>query len=810
MGLHVKKKPSIKTLIIATTAIAFLLMFIFLYVVFFLSMQKQLMDRENDNMRSQVNMAENVFDSSVNYLPRITRDWSSWDYTYDYVNGDYDEFLDDYLTDYPFQLFRINFITVLDSDNKIVYERFYDFNELKFIQRYPDLSDLYETIGPATMATFQEDEVLDLKDTTQIGMSGFINHNGMIYYMSSFPIIRSDETGPCVGSFIFGRIIDDKELQYLTANSGLHFYVEYLDDVDLSDEQKNELFQQGDLVAIKDQNVVSYTIMNDIFGNGNLLVSFSSPRSIYESGINYISTVILVIALCCGFVLIIMLNLLNRIVVRPLGELVNDVNEINLETISATIEQNGRNLELDNLTIAVNSMLTRIKTSRDIIEKNNEELFARANYDMLTGLSNRFMAISYLEEEIVKAKRDSIGLTVYYFDLDRFKFINDTLGHKAGDGFIVELAKRLKECFDGDAFVSRMGGDEFLIVATNLNDRAQMQLFAERIFSVFKEHFDLKHRTMQIGASIGSSSYPADGQDAETLIKTAEIAMYRAKDMGRGAYVTYHHELQMAVQQRIYIENKLRTAVNDNCKEFMAYLQPKLNIATGEILSCEALMRWVSPEGVISPMSFIPQAEESGLIIPLSWWMIRECCRIQKGFMRKGINCSVAVNVSAQVLLHKDFIAMVKSAVEEFGVQYIKLDIEIVEQTLVDDIDKINVVFQALHSLGVEISVDDFGTGYSSLSYLNKMSVDRIKIDRSFISKLSTSEEDQAIVRAILAMAKSLHMVVTAEGVENKDQYAFLKAAECEEIQGYLISKPLPEDEFIKFVKGWKPDNAEF
>ncbi len=802
-----KGKPSIRIKIVRNIAIVFLCMFTLLYIVFYMSMQSMLLQREGDHMRAQVLLAESVLESSVNYLPSVTRDWSSWDLTYDFVEGNYDGFVDENLYDYPFQLYRLNFATILNVNHERVYEKFYDYNCLEFMKKFPDLSELYKILGPITVDSFKTDEELKLTDTTQIGTAGLVTVNGVVYYVSSYPVIHSDETGPCVGSFIFGRIITEREVSYLTANTGISFSVVPLEGAGFTEDEIEDLHNDEHLVKTSNEEVVSYAAVKDIFGNKTIAVTISSPRNLYQDGIRFIWITIGIIALCCFVVLGIILLNLNRIIVQPLGALVDEVNVIDLKNVSAALVPKGKIKELDNLTTAINNMLNRIKRSKDTIEKKNEELFFRATFDMLTGLSNRFRALTLLEEEISSAKENLNRISVFYFDLDRFKFVNDTMGHSAGDGFISALADRLRETFGDEAAVARMGGDEFLIVCNSIHDSSEMYFFAEKIFSLFKKPFLIKQRTIQIGASIGSSTYPEDGQDAETLIKNAEIAMFRAKDMGAGLYVPYQRELHAAMQQRIYIENKLRTAVNDNCSEFSAYFQPKLSAATGKIVSCEALMRWISPERMISPGEFLPQAEESGLIIPLSWWMIRECCKQAKAFAENGIDCIVAINVSAQVLLHDDFIPVLTTAVETYGISYSKLDIEIVEQTLVEDLTKVNIIFKCLHDLGLEISVDDFGTGYSSLSYLNKMSVDRIKIDRSFVSRINSSEEERAIVRAILAMAKSLHMVVTAEGVEDKEQLLFLKEAQCEEIQGYLISKPLPSSEFIEFMKRWNPED---
>ncbi len=804
-----EQKRSIRTQVIVAMTVIFAGMFFLLYAVFSTSMQSMLVERENENMISQAKLAESVLMSSTNHLPASTRDWSSWDNTYDYVMGNYDGFLEDYLTDYPFQLYRLNMLTILDKDNNVVYEGFYDFNKSEFMEDAPDLSGLYERIGPATQATFKEGEQLDLVDTTQIGLPGFVSYNGVIYYISSYPIIHSDETGPCVGSFMFGRIIDAAEMQYLTENSGMDFSVLTKDDANFTPAEGEELDADGEYVVVDNGEAIAYVSFADSFGEEDLVVALKSPRTLYEQGSAFINTILLAVAGCCAAVLVIVILLLNRIVIKPLGALEKGVNSINLQSSQAELPGKYSNREMSHLAGAVNNMLSRIKADNDLIRQHNDKLYFSANYDELTGLRNRLSIKNMLTEIITQKKDPNLRATVFFVDLDRFKFINDSLGRALGDRFIHAVAQRLEENLGDEAVIGRMSGDEFVLVPNDLREMADEQFFAEKIFSLFSEPFHLKEREIIVSVSIGSASWPVDGHDAERLINNAEVAMYRAKELGKGLYVFYQKEFHLALQKRIGVENRIRHAVSEGCKEFRAFFQPKVSAGTGEIKGCEALMRWMSPEGMISPADFIPPAEETGLIAPMSWWMMRECCRACKVFEENGIKQSVAVNISAQVLVHEDFLPELKKAVEEAGIDIRMLDIEITESTLLNDMEKVNEVLRELHRLGVEISVDDFGTGYSSLSYLNKLAVDRIKIDQSFVAGIGKDAESEAIIRAIMAMAKSLKMIVTAEGVEEKGQYDFLKGLDCDEIQGYYVSRPVPQDEYTAFMEKWREREAE-
>lgn len=799
-----KAKPSIRTRIVVMMSAAFAAMFVVLLLLFYFSMQTMLTEREHDSMASQAKMSENVLVSSVSYLPSATRDWSSWDNTYDYVLGDYDEFLDDSLTEYPFQLYRINFMTILDAEGNVVYEQFYDFWDSEYMTNPPDLNSLYETIGPATMASFSEDEDLDLTDTTQIGKQGFVSDNGGIYYVSSYPVIHSDETGPAVGSFMFGRIIDQQEIDFITESSGASFDVLTLQAAVLPEDDQALLEEGGELVVTTGDTVTAYEPMADIWGEDSILVSTQSPRLLHAQGNSFIAIILVVIALSCVLMLMLTILLLNRIIIRPIGKLAGEVNEINMDTVNTALDVSHTNKELDTLTGSINGMLSRIATDRDLIRANTESLLYSANYDVLTGLRNRDNIARALESKVGETRDGKSTFTVFFLDLDRFKYINDTLGHSVGDSLITAIADRIRSELPDSHLRARMGGDEFLIVVDKLGSKAGRQHYVEKIFNLFRRPFSVRDRELKIAVSIGSSTFPHDGQSAETLTKNAEIAMYRAKELGDGLYVPYEREFHNALQRKIFIENQIRSSIEAGCADFQILLQPKVSVGPSTVTSCEALIRWDSPDGVISPGEFISQAEESGLIIPLSWWIIHECCRMGRQLEESGFGQTVSINIPAQALLHEHFISVVREAVQKADFSLNKLDIEITESTLLDDMEKVNYVLKELHDMGLEISVDDFGTGYSSLSYLNELAVDRIKVDRSFIQRIGTENEDVSIVNAIVAMGKNLHMTVTAEGVETQQQYDFLKQIECDEVQGYFFSRPVPLQEYIAFCRKWR------
>ncbi|MDR2897272.1 MAG: EAL domain-containing protein [Spirochaetaceae bacterium] len=498
---------------------------------------------------------------------------------------------------------------------------------------------------------------------------------------------------------------------------------------------------------------------------------------------------------------------ISRTLQESLNDLAEEINRIDTNTVSASLDTEHRSDELNTIIEAVNNMLRRIMWDRNVIKSSNEILNYKDNFDTTSGLKNRTSSIKKIEEIISRAKKEGSSFTLFFVDINRFKRINDTMGHNAGDTLIWQIAERFKQYFKDCELIGRTGGDDFVLVPNSNDPEQTTEAVVEKILFMFQLSFFIKDREMSFSASIGSASYPEDGDSANSLIKNAEMAMYKAKALCEGSYLPYHRDFQIALQKKIDMENQMRCVITNDCTEFQAFFQPKISTADGQIRSCEALIRWISPEGIVGPVEFIPLAEESGLVIPMTWWMIMECCKRGREFRDAGFEQKISINASAQVLLHEDFLSVIHNAIEETEMDPKQLDIEITESILLSDTDmeKVNRIFQELHELGIEVSVDDFGTGYSSLSYLHKLAVDRLKIDRSFVIRIDDGQpEDRAIINAIMAMAKSLHMLVTAEGIETQAQYDFLREIGCDEVQGYFGSKPLPADEYLAFLKTWK------
>jgi diguanylate cyclase (GGDEF)-like protein len=446
---------------------------------------------------------------------------------------------------------------------------------------------------------------------------------------------------------------------------------------------------------------------------------------------------------------------------------------------------------------------------RDItLQKLNEGKIRRlAYFDTLTGMPNRQNFLEHLDSELLRARREHHQVALLFLDLDDFKRVNDTLGHTAGDYLLHAVADRLKEKLRGSDFIARpaldetgvhfarLGGDEFTVVLPDIDDAQVVKLIAGRMQSLLSRPFQIGEQEVTVTASIGIASFPDDGDDAATLLKHADTAMYHAKAQGRNNWQIYDRTLTSDAVKRLALENDLRKGLQRD--EFRLVYQPQVLAEGGAIIGVEALIRWHHPErGLVSPGDFIPVAEESGLIIPMGEWVIQTACRQVMAWQQRGVTTPrVAVNVSARQVRTSDFIGRVAAIIEETGIDANQLELELTESILMDTDPRRIEGLARLRAQGVHFSIDDFGTGYSSLSYVKRFPISMLKIDQSFVRGLPSNANDVGIITAIIAMAHSLDLEVIAEGVENRAQADYLQQAECGKLQGYLFSRPLPPDE---------------
>lgn len=442
------------------------------------------------------------------------------------------------------------------------------------------------------------------------------------------------------------------------------------------------------------------------------------------------------------------------------------------------------------------------KLHHDLEERKRVEQSIRhiAHHDALTGLPNRSLFRDRLTHAMAQADRYHQKLAVMFLDLDRFKAINDTLGHNVGDQLLKIAAERLRSCVRDSDTVARLGGDEFTVIVEDIVEDHDAAAVAQKILDTLSQPFNLYGHEVFISVSVGVTLYPSDDENADNLLRNADSAMYRAKEFGRNNFQFYVAEMNIKARERLRLESSLRRALDRN--EFMLYYQPRVSLESGRVIGAEALLRWRHPEmGLVPPSEFIPILDETGMIIPVGDWALREACRQNREWQDMGLPpIRVAVNLSVRQFIQKDLADTIVRALEAANLSAEHLEVEITEDLFLEHNQTNIITLARLKNMGIHISIDDFGTGYSSLSYLKRLPIDTLKIDQSFVRDIG-DPDNKAIASAIIAMAASLRLNVLAEGVETDEQLAFLRAQGCNEIQGFSFSHPLPADEFAQLLR---------
>jgi diguanylate cyclase (GGDEF)-like protein len=460
-----------------------------------------------------------------------------------------------------------------------------------------------------------------------------------------------------------------------------------------------------------------------------------------------------------------------------------------------TLVEGGNFLSLDTMLITFGILMSML-----FIGRNSDRLQKMAYYDSLTQLPNRQMIKDLLISSLREASRSRSRLGVLFLDLDQFKYVNDTMGHAAGDVLLQTVAIRIKKVLPKHAILSRMGGDEFTILIPRMDTSDVAARTSEAIIEMLKSSFPLNHNEVYITTSIGISVYPEDGRDADTLMKNADTAMYRAKDEGRNNYQFYTPSVNQEGIERLKMETMLRHAIERD--EFIIYYQPRINTKTRELVCLEALVRWEHPNlGMIYPKDFISLAEDTGLIVEIGELVLRKACMQRKRWTELGLPpFRISVNLSPRQFRQLDLPEIITKVFKDTKMDPALIELEITESAAMQDVNFAILMLRVLKDMGMTIAIDDFGTGYSSLSYLKKFPIDVIKIDQSFIKGIQNRDsDDAAIVRAIIVLAHTLKLDVTAEGVETWDQAYFLAEQNCDEIQGYLFGKPMT----AKTLQNW-------
>jgi diguanylate cyclase (GGDEF)-like protein len=508
---------------------------------------------------------------------------------------------------------------------------------------------------------------------------------------------------------------------------------------------------------------------------------------------NIITSVIVLLIVCA------ISFMLAGYIVRPVKRILHKVNEIAEGNFGAKIVID-RSDELGVLSEQVNAMSSNLEVYTQELKDKSAEIEYHANYDFLTGLPNLRFLNTCFEMNLESVKTSASPIAVMFLDLDRFKWINDTFGHSIGDYLLKEVAARLTGIAVEKEVCSRIGGDEFIVLLPGYSREMTVKK-AEQILQLLSQPVLHEGQELAVTPSIGISLYPSDGYDVDTLVKNADIAMYRAKEQGRNNYQFYTAEMKDKLIRRAVLEKGIRKALERN--EFILYYQPQVDLTSGAIVGVEALIRWNHPEqGLIPPFEFISLAEETGLIVPMGEWILHTACAQIKKWQGEGFNgLRVSVNLSAQQIQRKNFQDCIGEVLAKTGLDPVLLELEITESIAMYNEDYVISKLDAIKKLGVQIAIDDFGTGYSSLNYLNKFPIDTLKIDKSFVNQIKDFSDGTEIINTIIAMARNLNLKIIAEGVETLEQLVFLRERQISEAQGFYFSRPLPVEEFERLFQ---------
>jgi diguanylate cyclase len=542
---------------------------------------------------------------------------------------------------------------------------------------------------------------------------------------------------------------------------------------------------------------------------GWLFIEYGLPS--LQSAMNRYAAIALGVFIFGILITWIMTNVSQRLLVEPIAKIAALVERITRTKNYAERMQVNRRDEIGVLIRGFNNMLATIESQNNELRKHGEKLESlvelrtkqlhhRANYDPLTKLPNRHLLMEKLYEVMEDSRRNSLKMALLLIDVDRFKIINDSLGHHVGDELLQQVGLRLSSTLRNIDCLARLGGDEFVILLGNINSAAEAELLARKIMSEFSHPHELKNHRLHVTASIGISIYPDNADDAVGLLKRADISMYRSKSNGMNSYLFYDPSIDHS-EERLILESRLRNAIANN-ELYMVY-QPQIRLSDNKVCGFEALMRWNSPEaGPIYPTEFVPIAEEMGIINQLSKWALTTVCRQYAEWQSRGVHpVKVAVNISATDLLMVDFVQHVEKCMSENNMGAGCLQLEITEDVFLDRAEQIIDTLHKLKAMGVAIAIDDFGTGYSSLSYLQDFPIDLLKLDGSFIRNISASEKSRGIVASAISLAHGLGLQIIAECVDTDLQRKFLVAQGCDMVQGFFFSKPVMADELPRYLE---------
>lgn len=815
--------------ILLVIGFVWILFFILTYTGSNLFLIRSFLTLEQSRTNNDLARVDQALDQ-INYsLYTFTSDWSHWNDLYDYAQGKNAAFVPNNLNMTAYINSTINLITFWDKEGHLFVGTAVDTDKKQLVAYQKGLE---KYIYPGSI-------VLDSKDVNK-ELRGYMLVDDGIMMVTSTTITDGDKLQPPLGVMVTGRFLSPKIIQKIEDTTKLNLELFVLNQIEKNAALKNA-FQSAihsesghESKPIDQKNLEGFTVIKDIFNKPIGMFRMVAPRAIYGTGkvaINYYLAAFVALGILFSML---MIWLLRALIIKRLERLDHEVADISAKNALKQRVNASGNDELSSVSSQINAMMDIIQASHEQLEQRVEErtqelkstniqlqdeiterksvekeliihkehLVRLAHYDNLTSLPNRVFFNEILNKALSHAARHKKSLAILFVDLDRFKTINDALGHPTGDLVLKEIATRFATVLRAGDILARLGGDEFIILLNDITNPNSAGPVAEKLLHVCSQPVQIRAHEFFITASIGICIYPNDGASLEDLQKNADMAMYKAKRSGGGNYQYFTQEMNLEAHEHMRLESALRKAIIN--KEFVLHYQPKLNLADGKIMGVEALIRWESPEhGLISPAKFIPLAEETGLIMPIGEWALREACRACQSWQEQGYEPIVmAVNLSPKQFRLQDIAQLVATVLKDTKLPAKYLELEITETAVMDNVESAISRLREIQSMGIDISVDDFGTGYTSISYLKQFPVKVLKIDQSFIKGIPSNQNDIAITSAVIALAHNLGMKVVAEGVETVEQLNYLANHDCDMIQGYFISRPLPEKKIVlQFTK---------
>lgn len=823
--MKTKQFKSIRIKTLKVLALLFLGLIVTVYFLLGTVMSNTIRQLEEKDVKVQIELVQNTIVYNLKALSQMALDWGLWDDSYQFMQDRNSAYIAANMTNTSFANIGVDFVIYVDNTGREFYH-----GERDSVNR------LIKPLNDDFIENFNGSPVLKNTDP-QYRLQGLILLDKGPALIASSPILPSNGEGPVLGNIIMGTYLHAEAVQALSARLQTNIQIQRLDEFDSAQRELFAALSSADPIAVRllnGERIAGYSVLTDINHNAALGLRVEKDRTIALLGQKGIQcTLLVLLAISCIFIICIIVFIERHLISRLLA-LSKDISGIGKKReFSNRLPKPPQEDELSIVALNINKMLDELeKSEQQIVEMNRElerkveertlnlaatnqsleaEILTRekieeqikyiAYHDNLTNLPNRRFLKEQIHHAIALTKRTGKMLAVMFMDLDNFKLINDTMGHSAGDKMLIAVSDQLVASLRESDFIARIGGDEFVILIENLESLDVVHLVAKKIMEIFKEPIVINRQECFVSASIGVALYPEDGIDAEALIKNADIAMYKAKSNGKNQCVFCTPLMKTTILETMKLTNSLYYALERG--EFELYYQPQINCQNFKISGMEALLRWNHPElGIILPNVFIPIAEQNGLIPAIGDWVLRTVCRQNKAWQDAGHpKIFISVNLSPRQFLNAKLPKEVAAILAETGLEAKYLELELSENITMKGSKYVQEVLLEFRAMGLHISIDHFGTEHASLSYLKNLPVDKIKIDMTFVHGVDIYKKDEAIIKAIIMLAKNMGFSVLAEGVETERQLAFLIEENCDAIQGNYCYKPMTAAEIEKILK---------